>query len=63
MESLTNDIVTGTCCELCGQYFKDPTALDNECFVHGHPVVCYECFDKLEPVDQKTYHRANVETF
>jgi hypothetical protein len=67
MESLVDDILKGACCELCGQYFKDPESegpqLPPFIYEHGHPVVCKECFRGLKSFDKQYYQQATEETF
>lgn len=44
MGEIAEDMIDGTCCTLCGQYFvykKKPEVL----FTHGYPVACKDCYD------------------
>jgi hypothetical protein len=67
MESIVDDILTGRCCELCGQNFKEPSSIGPEfppfVYEHGRPVVCHPCWDGLKEGERKYYHRATAETF
>lgn len=66
MGAIAEDILDGTCCALCGQYFmtdKNRSLLgtDNQSkavlFTHGYPVVCAECY-----TEDCGYQPAEVET-
>ena len=35
MEDISDDIINGACCALCGIYFKEE---------HGYPVACADCW-------------------
>ena len=41
--SISEDIVDGTCCYECHNYFKDPDKKDTA-YTHGYPVACKRCF-------------------
>ena len=42
MGEIAEDIVDGSCCSVCGEYFQDK---ENDCiFTHGFPVACKDCF-------------------
>ena len=43
MGEVSEDILDGTVCSLCGQYFQDPKD-KHKCFTHGYPVVCKKCY-------------------
>ena len=57
MGEIADDMVDGTCCSICGQYFKDPDK-ENSSYTHGYPVACWDCWD-----NDCGYARAVVETF
>jgi hypothetical protein len=58
MSEITEDILDGSCCQFCQQYFKHPTL--NGIYVHDYPVVCWDCWEK----DLETeFVKAEVETF
>jgi len=40
MGQIAEDMIDGTCCSWCGEYFDDGT--DN-LPVHGYPVICKGC--------------------
>ena len=40
MGQIADDIIAGTTCELCGQFFD---IRNNELYEHGYPVTCWEC--------------------
>lgn len=62
MGEIANDMINGVCCSLCGQYFKDPNE-KNTAYEHGYPVVCGECWEDLDYLDQETHQKAEVITF
>jgi len=59
MGEIADDMVDGTCCALCGQYFKDPEK-ENMSYTHGYPVVCWDCWDDY---CKGNHIKAEVETF
>lgn len=65
MESIVDDIITGRCCELCGQFFMQSSTEDlPPCvYEHGHPAVCHDCWNSLSADDQRNHLRAKVEIF
>lgn len=62
---MNEDILDGSCCTLCCSYFEDP-AKDEDgehaIFVHGAPVVCWECWDDLNEKEKKLYKKAKVKS-
>ena len=50
MGEIAEDMHDGSCCELCGQYFKHPKG---GIYTHGYPVVCNDCWTELDPQDRK----------
>lgn len=62
MAEIAEDIIDGTACSLCGQYFEDP---DNptQTYTHGYPVVCSSCWNMLDEHTRKVYRKASAETF
>ena len=42
---MEEDIMDGSCCICCGQYFEHP---DGGIYSHGHPVVCLSCSEEIE---------------
>lgn len=45
MGQIAEDMLDGSCCSLCGQYFEHPKS--DAIYVHGEPVVCEECYSEL----------------
>lgn len=62
MGEIADDLVDGSSCSLCGQYFHTPNNED-EVYTHGYPVVCHDCWAGLTPKERKDYQRAIVPTF
>jgi hypothetical protein len=56
MGEITDDMINGYCCSLCGQYFLDPDN-PNELYEHGYPVACKECWES-----DCGYEKAEVDT-
>lgn len=42
--SIAEDMVDGSCCSLCGQYFEDKND-GGVLFTHGYPVYCWDCWE------------------
>lgn len=56
MGEVTDDMIEGLCCAICGQYFEDPN--DGSLpYSHGYPVACEECYE-----EDCGYQRATVNT-
>lgn len=62
MGEISEDMLDGSCCELCGQYFRHPYH-DDWIYVHEYPVVCWDCWRELSKQERKLYQKAEVETF
>lgn len=62
MGEIADDMINGTSCSLCGQYFQNPKKHD-EPYTHGYPVVCEECWQDLTKNEKKSYQKAEVHTF
>lgn len=43
MGEISDDILNGLCCALCGCYFVEKGT--SIIFEHGYPVVCRRCYD------------------
>lgn len=56
MGEIAEDMIDGTMCSLCGQYFKNPKK--DELYTHGYPVACKECWTQ-----DCGYQEAEVDTF
>lgn len=61
MGQIAEDMLDGSCCQLCGCYFRsnEPDAI----YCHEYPVVCRDCWNDLSDAEHKQYIRADVETF
>ena len=58
MSEISESIINGECCALCGCYFYESVLGEPTPYKHGYPVACYECFSK-----DCGYQKATVETF
>lgn len=61
MGEIAEDMIDGSCCSLCGQYFQHPKA--DGIYVHDYPVVCWDCWDNLTAKEKKDYVKSDVKTF
>lgn len=61
MGQISEDILDGSCCQICCCYFKHPKV--DGIYVHDYPVVCWDCWDELSEEERKPYVKADVETF
>lgn len=61
MGEYSDQIINGECCELCMMPFVDPKK-PNEVYEHGHPAVCFDCWDSLNSEERKAHQRAQVRT-
>lgn len=55
MGEIADDMIDGSCCSECGQYFIDD---DSELYTHGYPVLCWDCW-----TEDSELPRSDVETF
>ena len=62
MGEMAEDMIDGTACQLCGQYFQDPKN-ENLAYTHGYPVICDDCWHELLEDEREGYQRAIVKTF
>lgn len=53
---VADDMIDGTCCSLCGQYFVDALTND-QLYTHGYPVACEDCWE-----DDCGFSKASAET-
>ncbi len=60
MGQIAEDMLDGSCCQLCGQYFKHPKA---GIYVHDEEVVCFDCWKDLTEEEKKLHKKADVKTF
>ncbi len=51
------DILDGSCCQLCGQYFEDN---DGNLYSHGKPVVCEDCWKELSSQERSSLTKAHA---
>ena len=49
MGEIAEDMIDGSCCELCGIYFRQD---------HGYPVVCLDCWSDLTADERKVHQKA-----
>ena len=61
MGQIADDILDGTCCDVCGCYFQDPESKD-ELYTHDYPVTCWDCWPELTKSEKKKRQRALVKT-
>lgn len=59
MGELAEDVLDGSCCQLCMSYFEDK---EGNIFTHGAPVVCKECYKELTKEEKKEYTLASANT-
>lgn len=62
MGEIAEDMIDGSCCSECGQYFKHPM-IDEKgesigIYVHEYPVLCWDCWTKDSELP-----KSDVETF
>ena len=58
MGQIAEDMLDGSCCALCGCYFKHP-GYHEAIYTHEYPVACHDCY-----TDDCGYQKAEVkETF
>lgn len=50
MGEIAEDMVDGTCCQLCNVYFSGS---------HGYPVVCSDCWKDLDKSEKNMYQKAD----
>ena len=60
MGEIADDYRDGTCCCLCGCYFKGGEG--RKVHTHGYAVVCWDCWEDLTPDERKEYQRALAPT-
>ena len=63
-------MVNGSVCALCAVPFKHPTEKHagtkddpDAYFEHGHPAVCWDCWEDLREAEKAGYQRAIVPTY
>lgn len=60
MGHIAEDIIDGSCCQLCGCYFEHPKG---GIYVHDMEVVCFDCFEDLTDDEKESCIKADVKTF
>lgn len=60
MGQIAEDMLDGSCCDLCGCYFKNPKG---GIYVHETPTTCLDCWDDLTEEEKKQHKKADVKTF
>jgi hypothetical protein len=67
MGEIAEDMMDGSCCELCGQYFEHSKKKKNGepigIYVHGYPATCWECWEDLNEHEKKGRSKSDVKTF
>lgn len=61
MGAMSEDMLDGTCCALCGQYFDSGKTTEKGVsisYTHGSPVACHDCYE-----ENCGYERAEKITF
>jgi hypothetical protein len=61
MGEMTEDILNGISCSICGMYFIDPKD-SSELYEHGYPVVCWDCWNEMNKKNRLNFQRALVST-
>ena len=61
MGQIAEDIIDGSCCELCQCYFQHPTA--DGIYVHDYPAVCWDCWEDLTTEEKTNHTKSDVKTF
>lgn len=56
MGQIADDITDGTICSLCSCFFIGDK--EGECYTHGYPVLCWDCWNELSKKERKQYQRA-----
>lgn len=59
MGEIAEDMNDGTCCDLCGCYFKK----NEQLYTHEHPATCWDCWDDLTDNEKEGRTKSSVETF
>jgi hypothetical protein len=60
MGQTTEDILDGTCCDICGIYFKGKKK--NTLYTHEYPVTCWDCWKNLTEEEKGLHQKALVRT-
>lgn len=57
MGEIADQMINGETCNLCGCYFEDSS---QNLYIHGYPVVCWDCWDNLTSKERKHHQKALV---
>lgn len=67
MGEIAEDMLDGSCCELCGSYFEHPKKNRKGesigIYVHEYPVTCWTCWKGLTPQEKSNRNKSDVKTF
>lgn len=67
MGQIAEDILDGSCCELCGCYFehnkKNEKGESIGIYTHDFPVTCWDCWKDLTKEEKTAHRKADVKTF
>ena len=55
MGQVAEDMLDGTACSYCGQFFIDDEKDEPMLYTHGFPVVCWECYDPEDSTYPKSH--------
>ena len=61
MGEIADDMIDGTTCSWCGQFFQDPKHAQRT-YTHGYPVVCKDCYNYATKAERKDVQEAIVDT-
>jgi hypothetical protein len=63
MGEIAEDMIDGSCCQLCGCYFRHPSG--KGIYVHDHPAVCNSCWNELTKKEKKFHVKCDkgIKTF
>jgi len=59
MGEIADDMIDGTSCSACGQYFVDG---NDNLYTHGYPVICWDCWNTLTKEEKKLNRKASKPT-
>lgn len=67
MGQIAEDMLDGSCCCICGQYFAHPKKKADGTplgiYVHDYPAVCWVCWGDLSGEEKEGNMKSDVETF
>ena len=64
MGQIAEDMLDGTCCQICGLFFENPNSVPEKpaLYTHGYPVTCWDCWKELSKKERKNQEKAKVPT-